>query len=130
MGQDPLILLLESKQIEVELISKSEKLKLLIQWRNIFAKKLVEMNRKNVIDNRDIEIFRRSLLSYVVDSEAIEEYMRLPDTQCVILSSDDSPGLTLSKKPPYDLKRFCLEGARPWGWAQLGVDVLTVNLKF
>lgn len=120
VGRDPLIVLLESKSIEVEMISKGEKLKLLSKWRHVFAGSIFETTDKPVLGNRDLEVFRKSLILFVADSESEEEYLRQPDTKCVILSSDNSPALLLSNKPPFDLKCFCVEGSRPWGLGSAG----------
>ncbi len=119
MTVDDLSKYLESLSLEVEILRKHEKIKLLKRWKERYIapfEKLYDSAEKSW----DLHIFENNLLPCITDTEAEKEYSMTSPERCYILPSDDGPGFVCSSKPPADLSRFCLEGARPWPFAPAG----------
>lgn len=119
MTVDGLSKYLESLSLEVELLRKHEKLKFLKRWKDRYIAPF-ENNSASEEKSWDLHIFENKLLPCVSDTEAEKKFSLTSQEQCYILPSDNGPGFLCSSKPPADLNRFCLEGARPWPLAPAG----------
>ncbi len=120
MSIDALEQYLESPGIDVELLGKGEKLKLLQGWRKRYASKLCQETGKSVVRNWDLYVFEKGFFPCLIDGEALTEFEKQLPEPCYVLPSDSGPGFWCSNLPPVDLGRFCLEGARPWPSASAG----------
>ena len=119
MTVDALSRYLESLSLEVDLLRKHEKIKFLKRWKDRYIEPIQE-NCDGAEMSWDLHIFENNLLPCVTDTEAEKEYSMTSPERCYIISSDNGPGFLCSSKPPVDLSRFCLEGARPWPFAPAG----------
>ena len=114
MTIDALEQFLESHGIEVDLLRKADKIKLLQRWREHFACELHLKTGCSIVRNWDLSVFEKGLLPSVADSQAELEFAKQPLEPCYVIPSDSGPGFFCSSQPPADLNRFCLEGVRPW----------------
>ncbi len=140
MAIDALEEYLESCGIEVELLRKAEKLRLLRRWRLHQAQELRTEIAEEQPKNWDLFVFEKGYLPCLSDNDAEKELAKLsPDEPCYLIPSDDGPGLWCSKRPPIDLNRFCLERARPWTlgsagggltWAESNILVFPENMDW
>lgn len=139
MTIDALEQYLESRGIEVELLRKADKLKLLQRWREHYTLRLRAEIGSDVVRNWDLYVFEKGFLPCVRDDDAEKEFAEQLAEPCYVIPSDSGPGFWCSSLPPADLNRFCLEGVRPWHlasagggvtWADSNILVFSANLSW
>lgn len=130
---------LESSGIEVQVLRKADKLKLLQRWREHCALNIRAETGSTAVGNWDLYVFEKGLLPCINDGAAQKEFAEQSPEPCYVLPSDSGPGFWCSSLPPVDLSRFCLESVRPWNltsagggatWADSNILVFPVSMTW